>query len=171
MKRPEFLKEMTGDNNHRLLLWDAIRATKGKAVVEFGSGYGSTPYLKKQCKDTNTAFETYDNGEKWAGKHGSTFVPNNDWDSISPVGGVLLVDHAPGERRSIDIARLKDNFDIFVIHDSEPIGAGDYKYETIWHLFKYRIDVKTEGAWATAVSNKVDVTKWKDKRFGKYIIS
>ena len=170
MKRPEFLKEMSGDNNHRLLLWDAIRATKGK-VVEFGSGYGSTPYIRKQCLDAKRTFETYDNGEKWAGKHGSTFVPNNDWDSITPKGGVLLVDHAPGERRSIDIARLKDNFDIFVIHDSEPVGAGDYKYETIWHLFKYRVDVKTDGAWATAVSNKIDVTKWAGKKFGKYIIS
>jgi len=170
MKRPEFLKEMSGDNNHRLLLWDAIRETKGK-VVEFGSGHGSTPYLRKQCKDAKRTFESYDNGKEWAEKHGSTYVPNNNWDGVKVKGGVALIDHAPGERRHVDIRNRVNDFDIFVIHDSEPIGAGDYKYETIWSLFKYRVDVKTEGAWATAVSNRVDVTKWKDRKFGKYVIS
>jgi len=28
--------------------------------------------------------------------------------------------------------------------------------DKIWHLFKYRVDVKSKGAWATAVSNTID---------------
>lgn len=170
MIRNSFLKEISGDNNHRLLLWYALRATKGN-VVEFGSGWGSTQYLRKYCLDENRTFESYDNGKDWAEKHGSTYVPNNNWDSINPEGGVILIDHAPGERRFIDIERLKDKFDIMVIHDSEPIGAGDYKYENIWHLFKYRVDVKTDGAWATAVSNKIDMSSFIGKNFGGYEIS
>ena len=170
MIRNSFLKEISGDNNHRLLLWYALRATKGN-VVEFGSGWGSTEYLRKYSEDANRTFLSYDNGKEWAEKHGSTFVPNNDWDSIDVSGGVILIDHAPGERRYLDVERLKDKFDIIVMHDSEPIGAGDYRYEKIWHLFKYRVDVKTVGAWATAVSNTIDLSEFKGKNFRQFEIS
>ena len=43
---------------------------------------------------------------------------------------------------------------------SSDLGAGNYGYEKHWHLFKHRADVRTEGAWATAVSNKIDITEW-----------
>ena len=168
MRRNGFMKEMSGDNNHRLLLWDALEATKGN-VVELGSGYGSTQYLRKYCKDTTRTFETYDYTEHWAKLHGSTYI--NDWDTINPKGSVILIDHSPGERRWIDIQRLKDSFEILVIHDSEPIGAGDYRYENIWHLFKYRIDVKCEGTWATAVSNTIDLSKFIGNKYNQYVIS
>lgn len=170
MKRADFLKDITGDNNHRLLLWDSLQATSGK-VVEYGSGYGSTQYLRKYCNDTNRLFESYDNGEEWAKIHDSKYIPNNDWDSVNPTGGVVLIDHAPGERRWIDIQKLKDSFQILVIHDSEPIGAGDYKLENIWHLFKYRVDVKCDGSWASAVSNTIDLSKFIGNKFNQYEIS
>ena len=47
-----------------------------------------------------------------------------------------------------------------VIHDTEPKGAGNYGYDKIWHLFKYIKHDNTHGAWATIVSNVIDVTKW-----------
>ena len=168
--KDEFMLELSGDNHHRLLLWEALKETTGK-VVEFGSGHGSTKYLRKYCEDNKREFETYDNGKEWAKLHGSTYVPNNEWDKVKTKGDVILIDHAPGEQRHIDIINRKDDFTIFVIHDSEPTGAGDYKFERVWGLFKYRVDVKTEGAWATAVSNTVDVTKWKGNKAGNYIIS
>jgi hypothetical protein len=167
MTKEGFCKEMTGDNNHRLLLWRALECTKGK-VVEFGSGWGSTPYLREYCLDSDRPFETYDNGKDWAERQGSTYV--SDWDSIDPKGSVILIDHAPGERRWYDVRKLLNNFDIFVIHDSEPEGAGNYQLENIWHLFKYRVDVKTVGAWATAVSNTIDVREWVGESFGNYKI-
>jgi len=168
MTRDKFLEEMSGDNNHRLLLWEALEETKGQ-VVEYGAGHGSTKYLKQYCKDNKRKFLTFDNGKEWAKIHGSKFV--EDWGVLNPTGSVILIDHAPGERRVVDIELLKDNFEIIVIHDTEPIGAGDYKYETIWHLFKYRVDVKTDGAWATAVSNTIDVSKWAGKEYKEYKIS
>lgn len=161
MKQALFLTNLQADNNdnHRVLLWKALESTKG-SVVEFGSGWGSTVYLREYCQESKREFQTFDNGEAWAHVHSSTYVPNNNWDALSPKGSVILLDHAPGERRGDDMARLKDNFEIIVVHDSEPIGAGNYGYEKHWHLFKYRADVKTDGAWATAVSNTIDVTKW-----------
>ena len=32
--------------------------------------------------------------------------------------------------------------------------------DKVWHFFKYRKDFKTKGAWTTAVSNFIDITKW-----------
>ena len=172
MNKTNFLHNLQADNNdnHRLLLWYALKETKGN-IVEFGSGWGSTEYLRKYAKDSRREFMSFDNGEEWAKKHDSTFVPNNDWGSIDVSGGVILIDHAPGERRYEDIQRLKDEFDIIVMHDSEPTGAGDYRYEKIWHLFKYRADVKTNGAWASMVSNTIDVTKFKGNSFEQFAIS
>lgn len=170
MKRNEFLKDITGDNNHRLLLWEALKVTTGD-IVEYGSGYGSTQYLRKFAKDSQRNFLSFDNGKEWADIHDSTYIPNNDWDSINPRGSIILIDHAPGERRWVDILRLKDNFDIFVIHDSEPIGAGDYKLEKIWGYFKYRVDVKCDGSWASAVSNTIDLEAFKGTKFNKFEIS
>ena len=168
MKRSKFLENMTNDNNHRLLLWNALNSTGG-LVVEYGSGYGSTIYLRKYCQDAKREFISYDNGFDWSKIHDSNFTDN--WDNINHSGSVILIDHAPGERRWIDIEKYKDSFDIIVIHDSEPIGAGDYKYENIWGLFKYRIDVKSEGAWATAVSNKIDLSQFIGDTYKQYIIS
>lgn len=161
MKQEVFLKNLQADNNdnHRVLLWKALEATKGD-VVEFGAGWGSTEHLRAYCKHYERDFTSFDNGLEWAKLHNSTYVPNNNWDSVHAWGSVILLDHAPGERRGDDMARLKDKFEIIVVHDSEPVGAGNYGYEKHWHLFKYRADVRTEGAWATAVSNTIDVTKW-----------
>jgi hypothetical protein len=168
MIRNSFLKQMDNVSNHRLLLWYALTATKGK-VVEYGSGEGSTQYLRKYCKDAKREFETYDYDANYAKLNNSEHITN--WDSINPKGGVILIDHSPGERRHVDIKRLKDNFDIMVIHDSEPVGGGDYKLEPLWSMFKYRVDVKSKGAWATAVSNTIDLKGFKGKKFGKYTIS
>jgi hypothetical protein len=162
MKQEVFLKNLQMDNNdnHRVLLWKALEATSG-TVIELGSGWGSTEHLRNYCKEKGREFLSFDNGEEWAKIHGSTFVPDNDWDSIDIKGSVLLLDHAPGERRGDDLARFKDKFEIIVAHDTEPVGAGNYGYEKHWKLFKYRADVKTDGAWATAVSNTIDLKDWK----------
>jgi len=171
MTKTEFLENLQADSNdnHRLLLWCALNVTDGN-VVEFGSGWGSTSYLREYCKQSGRSFETYDNGEEWAKLHKSTFVPDNNWESINPKGSVILIDHAPGEQRHIDIKRLVDNFDIFVVHDTEPFGQGDYRYNNIFPLFKYRIDIKSTNLWATALSNTIDVSIFEGEAFGKYIV-
>jgi hypothetical protein len=168
MKRQDFLKGIVNENNHRLLLWEALRVTKGD-VVEYGSGHGSTKYLAKYCADTKRDFKSYDYSEEWCVKTGAEYV--KDWNSIKPEGSVILIDHSPGERRIEDIKLLADKFEIMVIHDTEPVGAGDYKYNQIWGLFKYRVDVQSEGAWATAVSNTIDFKDFIGKKVKDYTIT
>jgi len=160
MTKEEFLTDTANWNNHKFCLWPALEATDG-LVVEFGAGHGSTPSLYQYCKDNNRHFLSYDFNSEWADKfkdYGTRHVEN--WDLIGALKcDVILIDHSPGERRWVDIERFANSAKIIVIHDSEPAATG-YMLNKIWHLFKYRVDYKTEGAWASAVSNFLDVSKW-----------
>jgi hypothetical protein len=167
MTKKEFLKDCANWDNHRHLLWPALEATSGD-VIEMGMGAGSTPFLHQYCEDNVRKLYSYDNSTEWAKRFIDLKSPCHhvgavvSWDEISethPAPDVVLIDHAPGERRYIDVQRYANSAKILVIHDSEPAATG-YMMDKIWHLFKYRIDWKTEGAWATAVSNFIDVSKF-----------
>lgn len=163
-----FLSNIENWCNHRPLLWKALQSTKGD-VCEMGCGYGSTLYLREYCDTYKRKFTSLESVKEWAEKFDSTFV--HDWQDYKHDNyDVLLIDHAPGERRHADIRNLKDKAQIIVIHDSEPEATGYMLYE-IWHLFKYRCDLKTSGAWATAVSNYYDVTQWKGTNIANYELS
>lgn len=166
MTKNEFLKNIANDNNHRLLLWYALEMTKGR-VVEMGSGHGSTPFLRKYCENKNRDFATYDSNAEWSNRMGSELVDNWDFLHLKDVS-VLLIDHAPGERRKIDLVKYKDVADIIVVHDTEP--AADHGYQMRQHFpkFRYIAEVKGQGAWATVLSNKLDVRAMIGYKYGKY---
>lgn len=157
MTRFDFLKNLDNMSNHRILLWEALQLCSKKTVFEFGSGHGSTPFLKEYCLKNDLLFFSYDNNKIWAAATGSTYIEN--WDDIELLkAGVLFLDHAPGERRKVDLLKYKDIAEIIVIHDSEPTGAGDYRVRELFDQFKYKVDLPSEGAWATMLSNTIDVT-------------
>lgn len=164
MTKEEFLKGVANWDNHRYLLWPALEATKG-LVVEFGMGHGSTPFLNQYCTEKKRELCSYDNTLAWLDKfkhyendYHHIFLAH-DWEDVdySQID-VLLIDHAPGERRWLDVKKYSDVARIIVIHDSEPEATG-YMMDKIWGLFKYRKDHKSDGAWATMVSNFIDVSK------------
>lgn len=173
MTREEFLKDIDNWSNHRILLWQALENTSAHKVIEMGCGNGSTPYLQNYCDDKMWRYTllSYDNNEQWADKFGAFFV--GDWDSVmlSWVNGekiaVVLIDHAPGEHRRKALQFFIDHpelFEIIVIHDSEPSGhnASDYQVRELFSNFKYVKDLEAPSpkAWATALSNTIDVTKF-----------
>jgi hypothetical protein len=162
MLKEDFLKDVQNWDNHRHLLWEAMELTTGE-VVEMGIGQGSTPFLHQYCKDANRRLFSYENNLEWYNKftdltsdfHTLTWTIN--WDIVNEKHSrpaVVFIDHAPGERRYIDVGLFANKADIIVIHDSEPAATG-YMMDKIWHLFKYRKDFKSEGAWATMVSNTI----------------
>lgn len=157
MSREEFLHDArNNDLNHRILLWESMQLTTGK-VVEFGSGHGSTPYLGKHCFETNRKFESYENNESWSEITKASLV--SDWDLINlNCVDVLFIDHAPGERRREDIQKYKDIAKILVIHDSEPAQDHGYQMRHLFPSFKYWVEIRANGAWATMVSNFVDLS-------------
>ena len=174
MKQSDFLQKVENWNNHLPLLWMALEATSESdlPVIEFGSGDGSTKYLKQYCEDSNRKFLSYDYNKEWAEKTGSTWVSNWEIADIYTPCSVILVDESPGENRYKTIEKFMDKATILVVHDSEAEATG-YMLDKIWHLFKYRVNLKSEinGAEATAISNFFDVTSWGGMQFGQYKLS
>lgn len=165
MTKSEFINGVSNWDNHRLLLWPALEATKhlNLPVLELGCGDGSTPYLCQYCEDNNLQFFSYDSSEQWALKFGSIFI--SDWNLFpwSKEFGVTLVDESPGEHRKESIAKL--NSKVIVAHDSEIEGwnSSDYKIRPLFNKFKYVKDLESVvngGAWASVLSNDFDVTKF-----------
>lgn len=164
------LSDIEGWCNHRPLMYIALELTKQstKPILELGCGYGSTKQLHEYLEDDGRKLISFDTDENWLNTFKHLEAPNHsliykqdkdttEWlkEITSNEISVCLVDHAPGERRHSDIQLIHEKCDILVIHDSEPEATG-YMLDKIWHLFKYRLDIKRNGAWATMVSNKYD---------------
>jgi hypothetical protein len=169
-----FLKSVTGNwNNHLPLLLLSLALTDDGAVLEMGSGEGSTPLLRKDCEVTNRIFQSYDNNREWCIRTGADYV--YDWDKVvdnmaTKHYSLIFIDHAPGERRHLDAIALANAADILVLHDTEEAGAGNYMWEKAWPHFKYRLNYNKTGggAGATAVSNPIDLNRFRGLNLGPY---
>jgi hypothetical protein len=160
-------------NSYTPLLYRAIIETDGP-IVECGMGNFSTTLLH----NTDRYVVSYDTSLEWLSKfnvENKYLIHPSEWTSLmkfsKPFVSVIFIDQAPGEVRERCIAELTTGFDgIIVAHDTEP--AADYGYKMRQHFskFKYMVEVKTESAWATALSNTIDVTQWSGESFGIYII-
>lgn len=167
-----------GDLCYYPLLFKALEATEGD-VLEFGMGHGSTPLLNKYCNLNKRSLFSFDYNEEWRVKfndilgeyHTSELV--KDWKEVYKNytdAPVIFIDQSPGEERKETIKNYANTTGILVIHDTEPTGAGDYQMRQHFGMFKYKVEVKTAGAWATALSNEIDITKWNGELFGGYTI-
>lgn len=166
----KFLEGVSGNwNNHLPLLLLGLHKSNG-LVIEFGSGEGSTRRLRDYCNEHNRPFESWESNKEWAEKTGANYTSSWEIPSVYRKCGLFFCDHAPGEHRIVAIEKFANLADIIVIHDSEEGGAGDYKFEKIWHLFKYRLNYNKTGggAGATMVSNKIDVNRFRGLKLGQY---
>jgi len=167
----EFLKDISNWCNHRTLLLLGLENTAGP-VLELGTGYGSTIHLHNYCEHHKRYLRSFDSNKDWSDKFVHLQSPLHDvhcsygnWDSMdfNPPSGfdrwsVVFVDHAPGERRWVDIKRMANSADVIVVHDAEPGHLG-YALDQAWPSFKYKLDHPDDGAWTSMVSNYIDVTK------------
>lgn len=166
-----------GDGNwgtHMVPLITAVINTEGP-ILEFGAGDYSTPILHAICKKNRRFLLTTDTEKPWlelfrdleTSYHTLQYVPIcedgnlvdqrlEEWDKIGNDHnwGVVFVDHRPAERRSVDIERLKNRTNIFVVHDTE---QPSYGYEKVFSTFKYRYDYPRYKSRTTLVSDITDV--------------
>jgi hypothetical protein len=156
------------------LLFEAI-VTTNSPIIECGMGNGSTPVLHSLDRhvisyETNEDwFHMFDVPNKYLVAPDSWVSLVNMHKSASPI---VFLDQAPGESREQCITELLTDFDgIIVAHDTEPAADHGYKMRQHFSKFKYVVEVKTNGAWATAMSNTIDIRKWIGQRFGDYVIS
>lgn len=172
MERDRFLPT-THLNSYTPLLYRALLDTSGP-VVECGMGNYSTLLLH----DTGRHVLSYDTHAGWLEKFPVSpkyLLQPNEWlitiKTLKTLASVIFIDQAPGESREGCIAELASGFDgIVVAHDTEPNADFGYKMRQHFPKFKYVVEVQTSGAWATAMSNTVDVCQWRGDNFGGYVI-
>lgn len=168
VKAPMVKGRWLGDGNwgtHMAALITAVVNTNGP-VLEMGCGDYSSPLLHAICGADNRFLLSTETNETWMSLfydlksklHHFHFVPNAQaWDEV---GGnshwsVVFIDHAPAERRVIDIQRLRKNTDIFVIHDTEADHV--YHYEAVLSTFKYRFTYERYAIKTSLASDTIDV--------------
>lgn len=167
MTKEQFLKDVANWDNHRFLLWPALEASDGD-VVEMGMGQGSTPFLHQYCKDKGRKLFSFESSLEWAMKFQDMIGDDHkvyhvlDWDVVSrtTIPDVILIDHAPGERRKIDISLFAWKAKFIICHDTEPAADHGYQMRAELARFKYLKEYQSPGAWSTIVSNFIDVSKF-----------
>lgn len=148
-----------GWGSHLPVLMKMIVHTRGP-VLEVGGGLFSTPYLHYACKRDGRELTTLENDPrfyKFLSKydHDVRFVEN--WDDVEiDKYSFIFFDHAPAERRVVDIARWKDNADFLVVHDTELVHEKEYNYKSIYPLFKYHYKYRAEYPHTSVLSNTHD---------------
>lgn len=133
--------------SHLPILVKVVEHTTGP-ILELGVGF-STMVLNMMCRLAKRPVFSYENDPKWYQRyqnyqsdfHQIRLAENWDKIDIDRIRwSVALLDHRPALRRKTDAARLKDNADYILLHDSEPEINKFYRYTDIYPLFKYRHD-------------------------------
>jgi len=179
MTREQFISGYENWDNYKPLLWEGLELTSD-IIIEMGVGKGSTQLLHDYAKENERDLFSYDSNPNWINefmhlgddlhklKHvqiqsGQYKMP--DWDQVyrnhhfGEDIGLIFIDHAPGERRKVDIALFANKAQIIVAHDTEPSADHGYGMRAEIAKFKYWRDFETPGAWTSIMSNFVDVTK------------
>src|SRR3989344_2393729 len=142
-----------------------IAAITNGPILELGGGIFSTPFLHVACFASKRELVTYENDlncfdivKQYACDfHKVGFVENWDGISIERSWDLAFIDHAPGERRKKEIARLANLAKYVVVHDTEKRQEHVYGLEEIYPLFKYRYDFRELSPHTSILSNFVDL--------------
>lgn len=163
-----------GYGTHMAVLVTAAMHTDGP-ILELGCGDYSTPLLHAICSKTERFLLSTETDQNWlklfydlkTAWHHFEYVPvfensaysqPEKWDSVGSDRhwSLVFIDHRPGERRVVDIKRLRPITDIFVVHDTEDPF---YRYEAVLSTFKYRFTYQRYRITTTIVSDVIDVEK------------
>ena len=149
------------------VLMNVLSITQGD-VLELGMGLYSTPYLHWACFGKRKLV-SYDNDPKYISInkqfedefHEVHFV--DDWDKaeIEKPWDVVLVDHAPAERRIVEIKRLANFAKYIVVHDTQKRNEFEYHYSKIYPLFKHHYKYRNVKPHTSILSNFIDVKNFK----------
>ena len=159
--------------SHLPVLMKALQKTNGP-VLELGRGLYSTVFLHWLCYHKKRKLVTLEGNRRYLKRsqlkklekswHTVRWV--GDWDKEDLKGrwSVVLIDHAPGWRRPIEVAKLT-KADYIVVHDTDKETAKDYGNNEGYDLFKYRLDYKPKAKntpQTTILSNKHNLEGFMD---------
>lgn len=147
---------------HLPVLVAAVARTSG-SVLELGCGEWSTRVLHEMCAARGRRLVSAESDAGWAARfahlgtsdHQIVVVP--DWGACAEIDlawDVAFVDHAPFDRRRVDVERLREKCTYVVVHDTE---EPCYEYEGAFAKFRYRRDFRQLTPWTTVLSDLVPV--------------
>jgi len=150
--------------SHIPVLIKMIQMSEGP-ILELGTGFYSTPILHWICAENKRKLVSYESSADYfevVKRYATDFHEVNfveDWSKIdiSEYWGLVFVDHYPAEQRILEMARVTNNADYVVAHDSEPRNDKLYHYSTINELYKYRYDYDKLYPNTVVFSNKNDL--------------
>jgi len=156
------MKHLITYGTHLPLLTRALLEQSG-LVVEMGGGLSSTPLLNQFAR-TGRKVITFESNPEFYNTIKELECQNhrielvNDWKDVPAIAAsIVFIDHAPAERRIVDIAKFKHAL-ILVVHDFEKKAY--YGYNKILPLFKYVKEYTYYPKTTAVLSNFVDVTGW-----------
>lgn len=135
------------DGSHFPILIPIVQMTDGP-ILELGTGFYSTPLLHWMCAPTKRRIVSYESATPYfevaknylTDWHEVNFVENWANIDISQHWSIAFVDHGPGPQRKVEFARLANNADYVVVHDTEPRSDRYYHFSEVAPLYKYRFD-------------------------------
>ena len=157
------------EGSHIPVLIKAMGISEGP-VLELGTGLNSTPVLHWLCHEMKRKMDSYESipmFHRIAWNYENDFHKTHfvtDWDKdlqIDRHWGVVFIDHAPGKRRNVEMARLADNADYVIVHDTEPRSDWHYKYSNSFDKYKYRYDYTDAYPHTSIFSNFKDLHEFK----------
>ena len=136
-------------------------------VLELGTGTNSTSVLHWLCNATKRKIDSYESQKEWYFLarnyrnefHGVHFIDNWDNLDVNQHWSVIFIDHWPGVRRNVEMARLCNSGDYIIVHDTEAKSDWHYNFSRAFPLYKYRFDYKLAYPETSVLSNFIDVTK------------
>jgi len=144
-------------NSHLPVLIKALSITSGD-VLEFGTGFFSTPVIHWMCLKRNIL--SYESNEFFWKQNRQYHTDNHsilwvkDWSQVTyNTADVALVDLAPAKERIRIITELPNKVKLVIIHDTE--NEKEYNYNKIYPLFKYRFDFNIVIPHTTVLSDFV----------------
>lgn len=163
MGNMEVMKVKPEYGSHIPVLIKLVGMTTGD-VLEMGTGLFSTPFLHWACFGRN--LYSYDNDAEYvklwrkfqSETHRIILVENWDEAEIERPWDIALIDHAPGDRRVVDIKRLANWAKYIVAHDTRWKEDRHYHYKQVFPMFKYRYDHSVCSAHTSILSNLVDLS-------------
>lgn len=140
-------------------LFAACLAGTSGPVLELGGGWYSTPLIHALCRDRRVV--TLESDPELAARLAAAFANGrhtvrhvSDWAAAEEPDWedweLAFIDHAPAERRRLELARLRGNADIIVVHDSD---VPFYGLEPELARFTHRVDYVLIWPHTTAVSD------------------
>ena len=150
---------------HQKVLKRAIDLSTGP-ILEMGAGDGSTPFIHILAPGRKIV--TLETEADWLNRFMymqdsfHVLIGGADYEEFDSLVrqyyDIAFIDHAPGERRNVDIAKVTD-CRFVIIHDTHDPA---YEYEKTLPLYKYRYDYKELTPHTSVLSNIDDLSGFYD---------